>query len=192
MGGTYKVNALTVWAVINSLLLFPASFMTVLAADQGSGVVTLEGQIIESACSLDAGSAYQVIEMDPTPVGRLVREGEGEPHPFSLRLVSCTLAGTASDQSSEPIENWQHVRVTFEGVPDRGGRSFAAFGTSQGVALHITDAEGQESIPGVPMPLKPVTGANQVLHYTLRLVGNDRPISVGTHRASVRFRLEYY
>ena len=177
------MNALTALAVTSSLALCPLSFITVLAAGQGNGVVTLGGQIIDAACSLDTGGAYQVIEMDPTPVGRLVREGEGEPHPFSLRLVSCSLTGSA---------DWQHVRVTFEGASDREGRSFAAFGSSQGVALHITDAEGRESIPGVPMPLAPVTGNNQVLHYTLRLVGNDRPVSVGTHRASVRFRLEYY
>lgn len=186
------MNALTALAITSSLALYPLSFITVLAAGQGNGVVTLGGQIIDAACALDTGSAYQVIEMDPTPVGRLVRDGEGEPHPFSLRLVSCSLTRSGSSQTGEKLADWQHVRVTFEGVSDREGRSFAAFGSSQGVALHITDAEGRESVPGVPMPLAPVTGNNQVLHYTLRLVGNDRPVSVGTHRASVRFRLEYY
>lgn len=175
-----------------SFAFFFAPFMTGLAADQYAGVVALEGQILDNACALDAGNLYQVIEMGPTSVGRLVREGEGEPHPFSLRLVSCTLAGTVSSRSGETTANWQHVRVTFDGVPDREGRSFATFGTSQGVTLRITDAEGQESVPGLPMPLKFVSGSDQVLHYTLRLVGNNRPVSAGAHRAALRFRLEYF
>lgn len=166
--------------------------MTVLAADQGNGVVTLEGQIIDAACALDTGSAYQVIEMDSMPVGRLVREGEGDPYPFSLRLVNCSLTDSRLAQSAGKLPDWQHVRVTFDGLTDREGRSFAAVGSSQGVALHITDAQGRESIPGVPMSLTPVTGSSQVLHYTLRLVGNERPISVGSHRAAVSFRLEYF
>ena len=186
------MNALTTWAVTSSLALLPVSLTTVLAADQGSGVVILGGQIVDTACALETESAYQLIEMDPTPVGRLVREGESNPHPFTLRLVRCSLTRTNPNQSDEKLPDWQHVRVTFDGVTDREGRSFAAFGTSQGVALLITDAAGRESMPGVPMPLTPVAGNHQVLHYTLRLVGNDRPVSVGTHRAAVRFRLEYF
>lgn len=43
------------------------------------------------------------------------------------------------------------------------------------------------------MPLVPFSATkDQVLHYTLRLVGNDQPMSVGSHSAAVRFRLEYY
>ena len=60
------------------------------------------------------------------------------------------------------------------------------------MALHITDVNGQESIPGVPMDLMPLAGEDMVLNYVLQLVGNDQPIAVGTHRAAVRFRLEYY
>ena len=78
-------------------------------------------------------------------------------------------------------------------MPDRQGRSFAANGSSQGVAFHIIDAQGRESLPGVPMAMIPLSSArDQVLHYTLKLVGNDQPLSVGSHRAAVRFRLEYY
>lgn len=187
------MNALMRVAVTSSLTLLCTPFNALLAADQGAGIVTLAGQIIDTACAIDTNSAYQIIEMDPAPVGRLIREGEGEPHPFSLRLTNCSLTRYNSDRPGEKLPDWKHVRVTFDGVPDREGRSFAATGSSQGVALHITDSEGRESAPGVPMPLMPLTSAkDQVLHYTLQLVGNNQPMSVGSHSAAVRFRLEYY
>lgn len=180
-------------AIAYSLVLLCAPFNTLLAAGQGNGAVELSGQIIDTACAIDTSSAYQVIEMDPTPVGRLIREGEGEPHPFSLRLTNCSLTRYNPDRPGEKLPDWQHVRVTFDGVPDREGRSFAATGSSQGIALHIIDSEGRESSPGVSMPLMSLTGArDQVLHYTLQLVGNNQPMSVGSHSAAVRFRLEYY
>jgi type 1 fimbria pilin len=187
------VKALSPAALATSLVLLTLSVNTVLAAGQGSGIVRLGGEIIDTACTLDTGSAFQIIEMDPAPVGRLIREGEGDPHPFTLRLVGCSLTRYDPDHIGERLPDWQHVRVTFEGEPDREGRSFAATGTSQGVALHIIDAQGRESLPGVPMPLVPFSATkDQVLHYTLRLVGNDQPMSVGSHSAAVRFRLEYY
>ncbi|CRM94927.1 PAP fimbrial minor pilin protein precursor [Pseudomonas sp. 22 E 5] len=84
------------------------------------------------------------------------------------------------------------MRVTFDAPTDREGRSFALFGSSQGVALHIEDAAGQESVPGVPMALLPLVAGDMTLHYTLRLVGNGLPLAAGPHNAAVRFKLEYF
>lgn len=188
------MTTLSTWIITSSLAMFSSSFINVYAAkqDQGSGLVTLGGQILDSACALDSGSAYQVIEMDPAPMGRLIREGESEPHEFSLRLVRCSLMRADPSRPGRYLPDWEHVRVTFDGLTDREGRSFAAIGTSQGVALHITDMNGRESMPGVPMDLTPLSGGGQELRYVLQLVGNDRPMAVGTHRAAVRFRLEYF
>lgn len=188
------MNVFTVPAFTCVLVMFATSCLPVFAGQQhqGSGLVTLEGQILDSACALDASSAYQVIDMTPVPVGRLIREGESDPHPFSLRLVKCSLTRPDPARPGHYLPDWEHVRVTFEGLTDREGRSFAALGSSQGVALHITDANGQESIPGVPMDLTPLAGEDMVLNYVLQLVGNDQPMAVESHRAAVRFRLEYY
>lgn len=188
------MKALSVLAVTYSLVLFTTSCVAVAATQQhqGSGVVTLGGQILDSACALDTSSAYQLIEMDPVPMGQMIREGEGPLHPFSLRLVHCSLTRPDPARPGQYLPDWEHVRVTFEGMSDRQGRSFAAVGSSQGVALNITDVNGRESVPGVPMSLTPLTGEDQVLHYTLRLIGNGSPMAVGTHRAAIRFRLEYF
>ena len=187
-----NVNVLSTLAVTSSLLIGSTLFISASAANQGNGRVTLEGQIVDSACALDAGSAYQLIEMDPVPVGRLIRDGDSDPHPFTLRLVACTLTRPDPESPGEYLPDWQHVRVTFDGLADASGRLFAIGGTARGLALRIADTQGQESIPGVPMPLAPLTGADQELHYTLQLVGNGRPVAVGSHRTAVRFRLEYF
>ncbi|PAA31543.1 fimbrial protein [Pseudomonas fragi] len=160
--------------------------------NQGSGSITLHGQILESACALDANSAYQVIELDPLPMGQLIRLGESAPRTFTLRLVKCLLTRPDPSRPDSYLPDWQHVRVTFDGLPDMGGRFFAAGGTAQGLALRITDMQGQDSKPGVPMGLTPLTGEDQELRYVLQLVGNGRPMAVGSHRAAVRFRLEYF
>lgn len=188
------MKALSVLAATYPLILFSTLSLPVLAAphNQGNGVVVLGGKIIDSACALAANSAYQVIEMEPVSVGEIIREGGGEIHPFSLRLVKCSLRRPAPSRPGSYLPDWEHVRVTFEGLTDREGRSFAAIGSSQGVALRITDVSGRESIPGVPMDLMQLTGDDQELHYALQLISNGRPLAVGSYRAAVRVRLEYF
>ena len=180
------------FAIASSLtvLINPCVFAN--AAAQGEGLVTLGGEVIDSACGLELVSADQTIEMPPEPIGRLLRSAIGEPHPFQLRLVNCSLTRPDPSRPDVNLPDWQHLQVTFDGARDRDGRSFAAFGGSQGVALHIWDAAGQESIPGEPMPLLPLAEGDMTLHYTLRLVGNGLPLMPGAHGAAVRFKLEYF
>ena len=166
--------------------------VSVVQANQGNGRVMLEGQIVDSACALDAISSYQAIEFDLLPMGQLIRQGQSLPKSFILRLVKCSLVRPDSFRPGSYLPDWQHVRVTFDGLADGSGRFFAVGGTAQGLALRIADTQGQESVPGVPMTMTALTGADQELHYTLQLVGNGRPMAVGSHRTAVRFRLEYF
>jgi len=178
--------------VAASVLAFFLSPLVVSASGQGSGVVALEGQLVDSACALEAGSLHQVVTMEAVSIGQLIRQGESTPHPFSLRLVNCSLSRPDPSRPGNYLPDWQHVRVTFEGQAGASGRTFATQGTSQGLAYQINDKQGHESAPGMPMPLIPLTGKDQELHYTLQLVGNGLPMAVGSHRAAVRFRLEYF
>ena len=82
--------------------------------------------------------------------------------------------------------------MTFDGPTDRAGLSFAVFGGSQGVALHIVDAAGEESIPGQRMSPTPLSEGDMTLNYRFYLVGNGLPLVVGAHSAAVRFKLEYF
>lgn len=179
-------------AITSSLAMFINPCVFAQTPAQGDGVVMLGGEVIDSACGLELVSADQTIEMAPEPIGRLLRNTRGEPHPFQLRLVNCSLSRPDPLRPGVSLPDWQHLQVTFDGPRDREGRSFAAFGNSEGVALHIWDAAGQESVPGEPMALLPLAEGDMTLHYTLRLVGNGLPLVPGAHLAAVRFKLEYF
>lgn len=173
-----------------ALLISPCVFAQV--STQGDGVVTMGGEVVDSACGLEAASVDQTIEMKPDPIGRLLRQGRGEPRPFQLRLVNCELSRTDPTRPHISLPDWQHLRVTFDGPDDGDGRSFAVFGDSKGVALIIEDAAGQRGVPGEAMAPYPLVDGDMTLHYTLRLVGNGRPLAAGSHSAAVRFKLEYF
>lgn len=186
------MRTLISFAITSSLAMCLSPWAVAQTAAQGDGVVTLGGEIVDSACGLELASVDQTIEMPPEPIGRLLRNAIGEPHPFQLRLVNCSLTRPDPSRPDVNLPDWQHLQVTFDGPRDRDGRSFAAFGGSQGVALHIWDAAGQESVPGEPMALLPLAEGDMTLHYTLRLVGNGLPLMPGNHGAAVRFKLDYF
>ena len=188
------MNAFMKPAVAGVFFMFINMFINASSAhaEQRTGRVALVGEVVDSACALDANSAYQVIELEPLPMGRLIRQGEGKSHAFSLRLIKCLLTRPNPFRPGTYLPDWQHLRVTFEGLADGNGQLFATQGTSQGLALRIADMQGQPSKPGVPMALVPLAGTDQELRYTLQLVGNGRPMAAGSHRVAVRFRLEYF
>lgn len=117
-------------AITSSLTIFINPSVFAQEPAQGAGVVTL-GEIIDSACGLELVSADQSIEMAPEPIGRLLRNTMGEPHPFQLRLVNCSLSRPDPSRPGVSLPDWQHLQVTFDGARDRNGRSFAAFGDSE-------------------------------------------------------------
>ncbi|KRP46707.1 fimbrial protein [Pseudomonas libanensis] len=179
-------------AVTSSLTMFISAFAFAKSASQGEGIVTLGGEVVDSACGLELSSIDQTIEMPPEPVGRLLRNTRGADHPFQLRLVNCTLSRPDPSRPGASLPDWKHMQVTFEGPTDRAGLSFAVFGGSQGVALHIVDSAGQESIPGQRMDPRPLAEGDMTLNYRFFLVGNGLPLAVGAHSAAVRFKLEYF
>lgn len=179
-------------AITSSLAMLISPCASSQTPAQGDGVVTLGGEVVDSACGLELASADQSIDMPAEPIGRILRNTIGDPHPFQLRLVNCSLSRPDPLRPGVSLPDWEHLRVTFDGARDREGRSFAASGFSQGVAFHIWDAAGQESIPGEPMALLPLTEGDMTLHYTIRLVGNGLQLVPGAHSAAVRFTLDYF
>ncbi|MFL1495443.1 fimbrial protein [Pseudomonas antarctica] len=186
------MNTFISLAITSSLTMLINPYVFAQTPAQGAGVVTLGGVVVDSACGLELTSADQSIEMDPEPIGRLLRNTEGAPHPFQLRLVNCTLTRPDPSRPGATLPDWEHLRVMFDGPRDREGRSFAALGDSQGVAFHIWDSTGEESIPGEPMAPHPLAEGDMTLNYILRLVGNGLPLGAGAHRVAVRFTLEYF
>lgn len=183
---TVFYKAISSGSVIGFLLL---SFMIVNQARANNPTdhtrLTMEGQILDTPCSIDPGSRDQSISMGDTPVRSIAREGGGMRIPFSIRLLDCTLA-----RVDRRLPDWKGLSITFDGVAD--GRDFAVNGSAGGVALRITDADGHPAIPGKPLPDKQVVQGDQMLSFTMQLVSNHRALVKGYYRAVINFGISYF
>lgn len=155
------------------------------AGSQGSGRVDVNGSIVETACAIDTPSRYQVVDMGVVSIGRLNREGRGSAHPFSIRLIACSLS-----RPSAHLSPWRYFQVTFEGQSEN--EAFVLAGDARGIAVQIADEAGNIASPGLPLLPKEVTPGGRVLSYFLRLVGNGAVLRAGEYNAVVRFRMDYY
>ncbi len=158
------------------------------ATDQGHGVVTMRGEILDSACSIDTASRDQTIDMLSQPISEIISENMGLERPFSIRLVNCVLERYST--GSLPVDNWQYFKVTFDGQHDHG--DFGISGLAQGIALQIRDAEGSKAIPGKALPAHDIKPDSMTLNYSIRLVGNADSLEPGAYHTTIRYKLDYY
>lgn len=147
--------------------------------------VSLEGNILDTPCSIDPGSRDQTISMGSTPVGVIARDGAGQAIPFSIQLKDCVLA-----RFDHRLSDWQGVQVIFSGISD--GHDFFVRGSAEGVALRILDADGVVAVPGNPLPPSQLMEGNRALHFRMQLVSNHKPLKKGEYHAVIQFGLNYF
>lgn len=155
------------------------------AVNQGHGEVSVQGRIIASACAIDTESRDQTINLGNMPVSRIIRDGQGELNPFSIKLVNCVLERSATGQAG-----WRYFEITFDGENDAG--FFGLGGEAKGIALQIIDAQGQIAIPGAPLLKNDIEPNAMTLNYSMRLVGNNQIVAAGDHYSTVRYKMDYY
>lgn len=165
-----------------SVMLLPTLLF---AANQGSGEVSVQGRIIASACAIDTESRDQTINMGNIPISRVIRDGQGESHPFSIKLINCVLEKALSDKTA-----WRYFEITFDGDNDSG--FFGLAGKAKGIALQISDAQGQVAAPGIPLIKHEIEPNTMTLNYSMRLVGNSQVLSAGDHYSTLRYKMDYY
>lgn len=165
-----------------SVMLLPTLLF---AANQGSGEVSVQGRIIASACAIDTESRDQTINMGVMPISRVIRDGQGDAHSFSVKLVNCVLEKPVHSQ-----EEWRYFEITFDGENDSG--LFGLAGKAKGIALQITDAQGQVALPGIPLQKNKIEPNAMTLNYSMRLVGNKQVAEAGEHYSTVRYKMDYY
>ncbi|WP_199063789.1 fimbrial protein [Serratia sp. ASV30] len=152
---------------------------------QSWGRVNMVGAIIEAACAIGTNSDDQTINLDQLHTSKIIRDGQSRAYPFSIRLVNCTLA-----QNNVLLADWRLFQITFDGQNNTG--LFAVKGKAKGIALQITDSQGNIAIPGTPLPLENRASKETALNYSLRLVGNHQLLSFGEYTSTVRFKVDYY
>ncbi|ELC6383284.1 type 1 fimbrial protein [Enterobacter hormaechei] len=147
--------------------------------------VFLDGNILDTPCSIDPGSRDQTIRMGATPVSVIAQDGAGHMVPFTIQLKDCDLA-----RVNRQLPDWQGVRVIFNGISD--GQDFLVHGTAKGVALRIFDAKGHVAVPGIPLPSLPLIAGDQALSFRMQLVSDRKPIVKGEYHAIIQFGLSYF
>ncbi|APS37041.1 MULTISPECIES: fimbrial protein [Serratia] len=168
--------------ILLALLAFLPGYAS--SSTQGWGTVGITGTIVDTACTIAAGSEIQTVDMGILSVGQILREGQGVAKPFSIELVNCIL------ERSGNKNDWKFFQVTFDGHAEDA--LFGLQGDARGIALKIKDTNGLSITPGKPLPLEEVTQGNKVLNYSMILMPNQHPLKAGAYFGTVRFKLDYF
>lgn len=151
---------------------------------QGGGTVVMNGQIIDTACTIEVGSREQVIDLGVLPVGVIRQHGQGPMRSVDIQLVNCNLV-----KDSDPTQTWQALRVTFDGASDGG--LFQVFGEARGVGVLLQDDADRQVFPGKALAEQTLIPPSMRLHYQLRLVTDNRPLRAGHYQSAIRFKVDY-
>jgi type 1 fimbria pilin len=172
------------------LSAFSLVFMSFLisAKEQGHGRVTINGEIIDSACSLDMDNSDQTVDMLTQPISEVISETEGLPNEITIGLKNCSF--NKASQTNQNEDEWKYFRITFEG--DREDKFFGVSGDATGVALEIYDPDGNIALPGEPMPKASIPLGSKGLKYFIKLVGNGKTLEPGAYYTTIRYKLDYY
>lgn len=143
------------------------------AKDEGHGVITFKGAIIDAPCSIAQDSAYQTVEMDKISNVSLKNGGKSSPKTFKIELRGCELGALKS------------ATATFTGSPASNPDLLAIRGTAQGASLAIADHTGELIKLGSASPAQTLSDGDTYLEFKAYLQGNmDTPSGGGTATAA--------
>lgn len=160
-------------------IILPVSY----AVDNGSGTVTMNGEIIDTACTIDMESQEQTIDMGILPTSVIHQMGMGPAHDIDIYLINCDL------ERANSSGYWNSLRMTFDGPRDN--RLFSVMGDAKGIGLYMEDANQRQVVPGESLPEQEIVPPNMRLSYKLRLATNNKPVQPGNYQAMIRFKVDY-
>ncbi|MDD2047811.1 fimbrial protein [Pseudomonas putida] len=130
------------------------------AKDQGHGVITFKGAIIDAPCSIAQESQYQTVDMDQIANVSLKNGGKSNPTPFKIELRGCELGALKS------------ATATFTGSPSSNPDLLALKGTAQGASLAIADHTGALIKLGSASPAQTLSDGDTYLQFSAYLQGD--------------------
>lgn len=146
------------------------------------GKVSLAGEIVESACTIDLGSLDQTIDMGVIPLSTIRKFGENEPKYFTIDLIECRWG-------EESQNNFQGFDITFTGNTDK--RYFLVNGEAEGVVLQLDDEFGAQIIPGKKNVFQKNISEKIQNNYSFKLISNGEPLKAGSYYSLVNFSISY-
>lgn len=130
------------------------------AKDQGHGVITFKGAIIDAPCSIAQESAYQTVTMDQISNVALKNGGKSSPKTFKIELRGCELGALKS------------ATATFTGSPASNPDLLALRGTAKGASLAIADHTGALIKMGDASPAQTLSDGDTFLEFKAYLQGD--------------------
>ncbi|GLH50292.1 fimbrial protein [Pseudomonas lactis] len=149
----------TLAGAIMAVSLATAS-VAAMAVDQGKGVITFKGSIIDAPCSIAQESQYQTIEMNQVANVALKNGGKSSPTPFKIELRGCDLGAMKS------------ATATFTGSPASNPDLLAIKGSARGASLAIADHNGELIKLGTASPAQTLSNGDTFLSYSAYLQGD--------------------
>lgn len=130
------------------------------AKDQGRGVLTFKGAIIDAPCSIAQESQYQTIDMDQIANVALKNGGKSSPTNFRIELRGCEM------------EALKAATATFTGSPASNPDLLALKGSAQGASLAIADHTGELIKLGSASPAQTLSNGSTYLQFSAYLQGD--------------------
>jgi type 1 fimbria pilin len=160
------------------------------------GELHVVGALTEGACRLDMTSAYQQVALGDTARARLGRPGnQGTPVTFHLQLRDCSRPGGRQRDLRQGNVTWDRLQpvmtVSFVAPADPDTPALVRVAGVRGIGLRIRDRQGRDIRLGDRGAPQFVTPANDELVYTVTPERTRAPLTAGSYRAVVDFRLNY-
>lgn len=133
--------------------------------------VFMEGNILDSPCSIGSGSASQSIRLG------------GSRKAFSIQLRDCDV-----EHHDARLPGWRQFIATFDGDAQD---DVTVRGAEQGTALAVTDVKGRVAQADVPLASDELINGNHTLHFRLQPSAH-RLKEKGLARSVLHFRLNYF
>ncbi|MGY1449355.1 fimbrial protein [Pseudomonas chlororaphis] len=155
------------------------------AADGFKGRVQLTGSIVDSACSIRMGNDNQTVAFTPLALNSLVSGNTSTQQPLSIHISDCMTSD--ANHNNAPSQRFE---LTFEGQPD--GKYFATQGTAKGIALRISDEQGQLISPGMLIEHSRRSFDSLILNYSLTLVGSGHALKTGDYHTTIKLSIQHF
>jgi type 1 fimbria pilin len=133
--------------------------------------VFMEGNILDSPCSIGSDSASQSIRLG------------GSRKAFSIQLRDCDV-----EHHDARLPDWRQFIATFDGEAED---DVTVRDAQQGMALAVTDAKGRVAQADVPLAPDELINGNHTLHFRLQPSAH-RLKGKGVVRSVLHFRLNYF
>jgi type 1 fimbria pilin len=155
------------------------------ATNAGAGMVSMGGEIHESACSIHTDDVWQEIPFNEVTHRSISDETTTVTQPVKIRLINCSL-----DRKNGSL--WSNVAMTFDGERDATSPDlFTVHGSAEGIGLRITNSSGKNTKPGESLPPEDISEGDNELKYTLNLVNNGNQLKEGDWFSVIRFVVAY-